>query len=84
MTVAAPARSRVPNSFVATAIEYPVPIHLQPVARHLGHAPGDFPMAERQAERMPSLPVHAGLTLADHEYVSDAIHRFHDDRPDHC
>ena len=41
---------------VATGIHYPVPIHLQPAAKSLGHGHGDFPAVERQADRIISLP----------------------------
>ena len=43
---------------IKTAIHYPVPIHLQPAARALGHKKGDFPVTERQAERILTLPVN--------------------------
>jgi dTDP-4-amino-4,6-dideoxygalactose transaminase len=46
-----------------------VPIHLQSVGRALGYGPGDFPVAERQAERILSLPVRHGLTDAQRDYV---------------
>jgi dTDP-4-amino-4,6-dideoxygalactose transaminase len=61
---------------IGSAIHYPVPIHLQPAARALGHRPGDFPLAERQAGRVLSLPVHPFLTPADIERVTDTIAEF--------
>jgi dTDP-4-amino-4,6-dideoxygalactose transaminase len=62
---------------IGTAIHYPVPIHLQPAARAMGHRPGDFPVAERQAGRVLSLPIHPFLTPADIGRVTDAIAEFH-------
>ena len=53
---------------IGAGIHYPIPIHLQPAYRHLGYRPGDFPVTERAAERILSLPMYAELT-------SDAIGR---------
>ncbi len=40
------------------------PIHLQPfMAKAYGYRPGDFPVAERLAERTIALPFHTQLTL---------------------
>jgi dTDP-4-amino-4,6-dideoxygalactose transaminase len=61
---------------IGTAIHYKIPIHLQPAARALGHAPGSFPVAERQATRILSLPVHQFLTQADLAYVAASIREF--------
>jgi dTDP-4-amino-4,6-dideoxygalactose transaminase len=62
---------------IGTAIHYPVPIHLQPAARDLGYRRGDFPVAERQAEQILSLPVHPFLPPGSIEYVVDTIHEFY-------
>jgi dTDP-4-amino-4,6-dideoxygalactose transaminase len=62
-------RAHLERMRIGTAVHYPVPIHLQSVGRALGYGPGDFPVAERQAERILSLPVHHGLTDAQRDYV---------------
>jgi dTDP-4-amino-4,6-dideoxygalactose transaminase len=62
---------------IGTAIHYPVPIHLQPAARSLGRGPGSYPVTERQAERILSLPVHQSLADDDIDHVCDAIRRFY-------
>jgi dTDP-4-amino-4,6-dideoxygalactose transaminase len=61
---------------IGTSIHYPVPIHLQPAAASLGHAPGDFPVTERQAARILSLPIHQFLTDGDIARVVASIHEF--------
>lgn len=61
---------------VGTAIHYPIPIHLQSVGRKLGYGEGDFPIAERQARRILSLPVYQGLTGAQREHVIAGIRGF--------
>ena len=61
---------------IGTAIHYPVPIHLQPAARSLGHGPGDFPVAERQAGRILSLPINQHLSADDIDRVIAAVNGF--------
>jgi len=61
---------------VATAIHYPVPIHLQPAASHLGYKKGDFPMTERQAQRALTLPVNQTLGGEDIAFVAESVNRF--------
>jgi dTDP-4-amino-4,6-dideoxygalactose transaminase len=46
---------------IQCGIHYPVPVHLQPAARHLGYRPGDFPVSERVADTVLSLPMHPFL-----------------------
>jgi dTDP-4-amino-4,6-dideoxygalactose transaminase len=48
-------------SGVGTGIHYPIPVHLQPAYRELGHEPGDFPVAERLAATELSLPMYPQL-----------------------
>ena len=54
-------------------IHYPVPIHLQPAYRTLGYKPGDFPVAERQAEEFVSLPMYPELTPAQVSCVASVV-----------
>jgi len=61
---------------VQTGIHYPVPVHLQPAYRSLGHRAGDFPEAERQAARVLSLPMFPELTDAQIARVAEAIRSF--------
>jgi dTDP-4-amino-4,6-dideoxygalactose transaminase len=62
---------------IGTAIHYPIPIHLQPAAAALGHKPGDFPMVERQADRILSLPVHPYMSEDDVRTVAATINEFY-------
>ncbi|HZG54522.1 MAG TPA: DegT/DnrJ/EryC1/StrS family aminotransferase, partial [Pyrinomonadaceae bacterium] len=61
---------------VQTGIHYPVPVHLQPAYRSLGHRAGDFPEAERQAARVLSLPMFPELTGEQIARVAEAIRSF--------
>ena len=63
---------------IKTAIHYRHPIHLQPAARGLGYRRGDFPVAERQAGRILTLPVNQHLAPADIETVAGEILQFLD------
>ena len=46
---------------IGVGIHYPVPIHLQPAYRDLGYRQGDFPVTEKCARRILSLPMYAEL-----------------------
>ncbi len=62
---------------IGSAIHYPIPIHLQKAAVDLGHKKGDFPVTERQANRILSLPIHQFLSADDIAYVAETINRFY-------
>jgi dTDP-4-amino-4,6-dideoxygalactose transaminase len=61
---------------IQTGIHYPVPVHLQPAYASLGHRAGDFPVAERQAARVLSLPMFPELTGEQIERVAEAVRAF--------
>ena len=52
---------------------YSVPLHLQPVFKHLGHQVRDFPVAEKVANQCLSLPMSPYLSARDQSHVIDAI-----------
>jgi dTDP-4-amino-4,6-dideoxygalactose transaminase len=55
---------------IGTSVHF-IPLHLHPYYRDTyGYAPGDYPVAWSNYERMISLPLHAGLTDED---VADVI-----------
>jgi dTDP-4-amino-4,6-dideoxygalactose transaminase len=62
---------------IETKVHYPVPIHLQPAAAHLGYRRGAFPVCEAQAARILSLPVHEFLEEAQLAYVAETIRAFY-------
>ncbi len=63
---------------IEALVHYPIPIHFQEAARYLGYKKGDFPVCEKQAETMVTLPIHQYLESADIRYVSEAIRRFYE------
>ena len=48
---------------IDTAVHYPVPIHLQPASKKLGYRYGDFPIVEKQAKSILTLPINQYLNL---------------------
>ncbi len=62
---------------IGTAVHYPVPIHLQKAAGRLGYGIDSFPVAEKQAGRILSLPVYPGLEKPQLEYVVECTRAFY-------
>ena len=58
---------------IQTGIHYPIPVHLQPAHADLGYRRGDFPVAERLADEVLSLPLYPELTDAQVEEVAAAL-----------
>jgi dTDP-4-amino-4,6-dideoxygalactose transaminase len=61
---------------IGTLIHYPVPIHLQPAYRSLALGPGTFPLAERLAREVLSLPMFPELTGGQIDEVAGAVREF--------
>lgn len=61
---------------IGTIIHYPIPPHLSQAYKYLGYKKGDFPIAERYADEVLSLPMYNGMTSEEQSYVIDAINRF--------
>ena len=58
---------------IECGIHYPVPLHLQPACRALGHRSGEFPVSERIADSVLSLPLHPHLTNLDVVRVAEVV-----------
>ena len=54
---------------IGCGIHYPIPIHLQQAYKSLGLGRGSFPIAERCADEILSLPMFPELTQAQIEHV---------------
>jgi len=61
---------------VGTLIHYPIPVHLQEAYRDLGLHRGDFPVAEKCADEILSLPLYPELQEAEIERIVAAITSF--------
>jgi dTDP-4-amino-4,6-dideoxygalactose transaminase len=71
-----PLRRHLEERGIASAVYYPIPLHLQPALAFLGHRRGDFPNAERAAEESLALPIFPGLGDGDLSRVADALGDF--------
>lgn len=69
-------QARLNDQGISSGIHYPVPIHLQPAYQGLGYGRGDFPIAEKQAQRILSLPMYPELASDAIERVAAAIGEF--------
>jgi dTDP-4-amino-4,6-dideoxygalactose transaminase len=58
---------------IQTGIHYPIPCHLQPAYKYLGHQRGDFPRAETLCEEILSLPMYPGLSLEKIRYIVEQL-----------
>ena len=61
---------------IGTIIHYPIPPHLSEAYAYLGFGVGDFPIAERYAGEVLSLPMFNGLREDEQAFVIDTINRF--------
>lgn len=58
---------------IASAIFYPIPLHLQPLYALLGGRIGDLPAAERAASEVLSLPLYPEMSAAQVDRVASAV-----------
>lgn len=61
---------------VETLIHYPIPLHLQKAHKDLGYRKGDFPVAEKYAKEILSLPMFPELKEEEIKYVANLIKKF--------
>jgi dTDP-4-amino-4,6-dideoxygalactose transaminase len=62
---------------VSTGIHYPIPVHLQKAYSYLGYRLGAFPIVEKYANEILSLPMFPQLMGEEIEYVCDCIKDFY-------
>lgn len=65
------------NKGIPTLIHYPYPIHLVPAFSYLGYKSGDFPIAEKLAKNILSLPFHPMMTKKQIDFIVVTIHKFY-------
>lgn len=61
---------------IGTLIHYPIPPHLSEAYAYLGYKKGDYPIAERNADEVLSLPIYNGMTAEEQGLVIKAINNF--------
>jgi len=58
---------------IGTGIHYPIPLHLQKAYGNLGYDRGDFPITEKIAPTILSLPMYPQLTRSEQENIAQAV-----------
>jgi dTDP-4-amino-4,6-dideoxygalactose transaminase len=61
---------------VASAIYYPVPLHMQKAYLDPRYKSGDFPVSENLSKTVISLPIHTEFDEQSLKYVTDAVLEF--------
>ena len=69
-------RQYLTSQGIATAVYYPLSLHLQEVYRSLGYQPGDFPESERAQGEVLSLPIYPELSEEQIERIVATIKDF--------
>lgn len=61
---------------VGSIIHYPIPPHLAEAYRYLGYKKGDFPITEKCADEVLSIPMYNGMTPGEQGEVIKALNNF--------
>lgn len=69
-------REYLKENGVDTGIHYPIPVHLCGAFLDLGYKKGDFPVTEKYANEILSLPMFPGITEKEISFVSELINKF--------
>lgn len=65
---------------IEAKIHYPIPLHLQQASKHLGYKRGDFPVAEKQAASLITLPVHQHLRDDEIKFAVSKVREFYQNK----
>jgi hypothetical protein len=65
-------REALDGEGIGTGVSYEA-LHLCTLGRRYGYQEGDFPVTERIARETLTLPLHAGMTVADVDRVCAAL-----------
>ena len=69
-------KKQLEEAGIETSIHYPIPIHLQPASKKFRYTTGDFPVTEKQAVEILTLPVNEFLAPEQIEYIADRLNSF--------
>ncbi len=69
-------RAHLEKQGVQTGLHYPVPLHRQPCLQSFGFLADGYPNADRYATEGLSLPIFAGMTDAQVDWVASSVQEF--------
>ncbi|MGH9701929.1 MAG: DegT/DnrJ/EryC1/StrS family aminotransferase, partial [Candidatus Acidiferrales bacterium] len=69
-------RAHLAEAGIGTGTHYPVPLHLQAAYRRLDYKAGDFPVTEKLAGEILSLPMYPQLDFEQQRRVASAVLNF--------
>jgi dTDP-4-amino-4,6-dideoxygalactose transaminase len=69
-------QAHLADAGIGTGIHYPIPLHLQNAYKHLGFKKGDFPVTERVASEILSLPIFPQLQDDQHNVAAKKVLEF--------
>lgn len=61
---------------IGTIIHYPIPPYLSNAYAYLGYHKGDFPITEKYADEILSIPMYNGMTQQEQDFVIEALNHF--------
>lgn len=68
-------QTELKNAGIPTAVHYPIPMHLQECFSYLGYKEGAFPIAEKCANEVMSLPMNPYLETKQLEYIANHLNK---------
>lgn len=76
-TIMSPERDKIQNKLkdngISSVVYYPIPLHLQEALGFLEYKEGDFPVAEKAAKEVLSLPMYPGLEEKTIKEIAEII-----------
>ena len=67
------------ESGVEANVHYPRPLHMQAAARDLGYREDQFPVTQKLASRILSLPLYPELTHDQQDYIAEQVSKFYEE-----
>ncbi len=58
---------------IGSAVHYPIPLHLQQALAYLKEGPGSYPVSEKIAQEIFSIPVYPELTEEEVDYIIENV-----------
>ncbi len=69
-------QNHLSENYISTGLHYPVPLHLQKAYEKRGFKEGDFPVSEKAASEILSLPMYPQLTHDQQKRIAEQVENF--------